>query len=151
MLNQASTFVLAQWMRREQLLSARQFKQFMQLNAWLCRHLHIDNLKLCVSGDTQVGCYLHVKSLGLCRRIIAYLADKKQMQAWNFNCIRQGDRKWKTEFENTSPEVKKSVGLVCMYVCPCMCSCVYTIMRCSKVDSCIMSSVHYFTVIYKLQ
>lgn len=112
MLKQASIFVLVQWMRREQLLSARQFKQFMQFNAWLCHHLHVEDLKLCVSGDTQVGCYLHVKSVGLCTRIIAYHADKKpekQMQTWSFICIREGDRKWKPEFENTTPEVKSQL------------------------------------------
>lgn len=115
--NLADKLVLIQWMRRKQLLPAREFKQFMRLNVWLCHHLHVENLKLRVSGDSQVGCYLHVKWVGLCGRIIAYCADKKTNADVEVS-ISSGKR-----IENGSQSLKirtlnwKAGGCVYIYVC----------------------------------
>lgn len=144
----ADKLVPIQWMRRKQLLPAREFKKFMRLKVWLCHHLHVEDLTLWVSGDSQVGCYLRVKPVGLCRRIIAYCADKKTNADFEVS-ISSGKG-----IENGSQNLKirtlkwKATGCVYIYVCACVCSCVCTIMRCNKVDSCLISGVRYVIIIY---
>lgn len=77
-----------------------------------------------------------MKSVGLCRRITAYCAGKKQMHLEVSIVSGKGIENGR-QFENTTPEVKIS-GCVYIYVSTCLCSCVNTIIRSTKVDSCII-------------